>query len=120
MKRLLNKNAVLVLGLALFMCVVVAAGCNAEQKCPVEVELLRNPAVPALAVAKISAITDTVTITAISANRGNTAVSDHGRFPLPQTIKFGNYIYAGISTSVSSVKEMEIQTNQGSWTFTFK
>ena len=127
MKKLLNKNTVLVLGLALFMCVAGAAGCNAEQERPIDIQFVLNGI---HRVIKVTATTDSVTLTKVVVNRGNTmnGTEPHPSFPsagasvpLPRTLKFGEFVVIALYTADSNPpKEVVIETDKGNWTFTFK
>ena len=126
MKRLLNKNAVLVFGLALLMCVVGATGCSAEQERPIDVQFAVNGI---HRVIKVTATADSVTLTKVTVNRGNTknGTEPHPSFPsagasvpLPKTLKFGEFVVISLYTADSNPpKEVEIKTDKGAWTFNF-
>lgn len=126
MKKILNKNAVLLFGLTLFMCFAGATGCNADQKRPIEIEFLKNGI---HRVIKVTAIADSVTLTKVVVNRGNTmnGTEPHPSFPsadpstpLPKTLKFGEFVAIALYTADSNPpKEVEIQTDKGNWTFNF-
>ena len=123
-----------ILPLVLLAIVLFGATCYAAE-CPVEVKAKRN-GIGKPVIAIVSTV-DSVTVQNVVINRGNVKIApkmesvnkprngeafieavEVPRFPF--TLKFGeesNYIeYMG----VSSPREIEIQTNLGNWTFTFK
>ena len=60
----------------------------------------------------ITATVDSVTITKITINRGNSDASIANE-PLPKTLKFGELYQFGVSNFL----EIEVTTDKGSWVF---
>lgn len=84
-------------------------------KCPIELEIDRHRVL-------VTSLVDTVTIQNIQLNRGNVKLSD-GLFEeeantLPRTIKFGETTKFYAYLSNNSIREVVVQTNMGTWTFT--
>ena len=98
--------------LPLMLLVLFGAGACYAAECPIEVKVIRRGEITA------TAIVDTVTIQDIKANRGN-ADSYYKKDLLPITLKFGETRYLPIEPLIT-IKEIEVQTNLGSWKFTFK
>lgn len=96
----------------LFILLNVSA-CNAEQECPVEVqvETINDETHPYNVI--VTSVTDSVTINDVIVNRGNAK-------PLlsatkPATIKFGEIVFEQWFSLAP--KEIEVQTDMGNWTF---
>ena len=101
----------------LFILLNVSA-CNAEQECPVEVQLRTNAASEYITYYNviITSVTDSVTITNVIVNRGNSKPSVRRSWEEePVTLKFGERTVKHNFTQVP--KEIEVQTDMGNWTF---
>lgn len=122
MKKTLNKNVALLLGLTIFICLTGVTGCNGEeQNCPLEVQIMPNPQYPTIVSSvKVFTIGEPVVVTAIKVNRGSIEVKPMHYNPMPHTLKPGTPMLAQVATPVSTVREVEVQTDKGNWTFTFK
>ena len=106
------RNLILPLMLAVLL---GASACNAAE-CPVEVvrkiEGLNSNLI-------FTSVVDTVTIQEVKGNRGDAEVSNSlFARPLPVTLKFGEK-WVGVAP-FNTIKELEVQTNVGTWTFKFK
>lgn len=65
-----------------------------------------------------SAIADEVTVEDVIVNRGNCKMTAYAKSRFPHTLLYGQKADAGF-TAGCSVSEVEIVTNEGSWTFNF-
>ena len=96
----------------LFILLNVSA-CNAEQECPVEVqvETRNDKSYPYNVI--VTSVTDSITINDVIVNRGN--AKPFWSVEKPVTIKFGEIVSEqGFSRAP---KEIEVQTDMGNWTF---
>ena len=104
----------LIFPLILIAIVIFGASSCSDEKSPIEVKLAQDSWY-GLHIAVISTV-DTVTIRDVQINRGNMKP-----FPapsLPKTLKFGEDVK--FPSLNSNPKEVEVQTNLGTWTFTFR
>ena len=91
-------------------------GVGSSSKAPVELELSQKRTGfgdiwPYLT---ITSIVDSVTIQDVKLNRGNVTWTEANKFP--KTLKFGRSIGGHF---LATLKEVEVQTDKGTWTFTF-
>ena len=109
-------SPLLTLVLFLFTIAVNAAPTVArDAQLPIEVQIATDGV-------SIQSIEDVVIIKDVKANRGNATLLYPfliGRDPLfPRTLKFGESL-VGVSP-IHAVREVEVQTDKGSWIFTVK
>jgi len=102
----------LFLPLVLLAVMLFGATCWATE-CPIEVNIKVETRIPFV---EIASLVDTVTITDIQLNRGNIKLPSS--VILPKTLKFGET--TRIWHNNGTIREGTVQTNRGSWTFTFK
>lgn len=111
MKAMKNFSAfLLLLGSFIFMLPLSAF---AAESAPIQLEV-KNVRVGGFVSkqATITSTVDSVTITKITINRGNTDAS-FANETLPRTLKFGELYQFG----VSSFLEIEVTTDKGAWVF---
>ena len=104
MNKIIATSSALVFGL------LSLTGCS--QNAPVEVKITENPLFSHSMIANVSSITDHVTVQSIKINRGNCHVSGSA-----STLKFGEV--AEFYFGNCDVKEIEVETDSGNFTFTF-
>lgn len=88
-------------------------------KSPIEVELYEEKPYAnymPYTVVKVRAVVDSVTIQKIIINRGNCEQIGYG---VNTTIKFGEVTIDKTSCSTRDVKEVQVVTDKGTWTFNF-
>ena len=107
----------------LMMLLVLFAGvnvCYAETECPVKIELIPPTSNKSnYSIIQITSVVNSVTITDLIVNRGNNKVGESWLPEIKKELKFGQSVRPTVYGS-NSILEIEIQTNLGSWTFTFK
>ena len=123
--------------LSLVLLVLVLFGINvgnaAAAECPIEVQVALN-------MISVTSLADTVTIQGVQINRGNlklipglsdmvqamsekiqTGVEKEPEIRLPATLKFGEAAgYTADTRMGGMIREVEVQTNMGNWTFKFR
>lgn len=107
------------IGFGIAMASALAMGsCSADEtNAPVKVEQQGFESYGnATYAAIVTAVVDSVTINSLVVNRGNCDVGGYLSFPM--TLKFGNSINTGYTCM--HILEVEVGTDQGSWTFKFK
>ena len=109
------------LPLLLFLLLGVTA-CNAdESKCPIEVSTEHYANNPNFASeVKVLSLVDSIVIQGVNVNRGNVKATYWITNPVPHTLKYGTAFMTRVAAPQQNIKEVEVQTDQGSWTFTFK
>ena len=94
---------------ALFTCVIAHA-----DEAPFDANMYVEQGV---GVVQLQAVTDQVVLTGYNINRGNCKTKLGGIYPLPLTFKYGQGVKLFAYTC--KVKEVVLNTNQGSYTYTF-
>jgi hypothetical protein len=112
-----------ILPFMLLVSVLLGAGVCSAAECPVEVKVVPLTTSPLSFCVEITSITDTVTIQNIQANRGNVkfpASRIDGKEQFPKTLKFGEQGIFIPEPNKIVIRELVVQTNLGTWTFTIK
>jgi hypothetical protein len=101
-------------------------GCSASQsEVPVEVSVNEMDDVDAYSQLRstvvIRAVTDSVQINKVTVNRGNNCkvVFWHQQWPGAGSLKFGQSVTGEDSCDMDTIKEVEVETDKGSYTLSF-
>lgn len=110
-----------------YICAVLAAaslsGCGGEV--PLEVSINEREGIDNnsyyRSVLSIRSVADSIQINEVIINRGNNCKVGfwHRRWAGHGTLKFGNGVSASIPCDMEAIKEVDIDTDQGSYTFSF-
>ena len=103
----------LFLPFVLLVLFVGATACQAAE-CPIRVERV-EPA-PNYVRLRITSMVDAVTIQGVTVNRGNMKIYGLEK-ELPKSLKFGEVWF--VAPDGKTIIEVEVQTDQGTWTFKF-
>ena len=96
------------------------SGAMSEPPVTVEAKFLENMFYGnPIPVVEVTAITDSVEVRDVIANRGNCPMMEHRKAGFPHQLKFGQKATAGFTASCNLV-EVEVVTDQGNWSFTFQ